>query len=416
MAKTVLSGIKPSGIPTLGNYIGAISHWVELQSKYPQALFPIVDLHAITVPQDPKVLREQTYLVAALLLAAGIDPKRSIVFLQSHVSAHSELAWLLTTVTTMGQLNRMTQYKDKAGLASYFQRLEVEIPPKTQALLASINTIGSNANQMQQFIDTASSLGLPLSAEQHLKLSSMKDSIKDNLIAARKNVATLAVEIIGVREKIDSQQSSTGVGLFEYPVLMAADILLYQTAVVPVGEDQKQHVELARDIAERFNKRFGKTFVIPEPVMRKEGARIMDLLDPTKKMSKSADDKGCILLTDTADIIRKKIMRAVTDSGSTIVFDPSRKGLYNLLTIYRILSNQTEAKIEQHFKNSGYGDLKLELAELIIHKLAPIQTKVAKYHKDKKTLDKIILAGDKKATKIANQTLAEVKQKIGLVV
>lgn len=329
MSKTVLSGIKPSGIPQLGNYVGAISYWLELQNKYDCAIFPIADLHSLTPPQDPKALTHQTYLTAAIILASGINPKRSIVFVQSHVPAHSELMWLLTTVATMGELNRMTQYKDKVQ--------------------KSKNTDG------------------------------------------------------------------IGVGLFNYPLLMAADIFLYGANVVPVGDDQKQHVELARDLAERFNKRFGKTFVVPEPILRKEGARIMDLLDPTKKMSKSDNDSGCILLTDTPDIIRKKIMRAVTDSGTDIKFDPTRKGLHNLLTIYRVLSGKTESVIEKHFRGRGYGELKRELAELIITQLSPIQKEISRYMKNKKLLDRILKDGAKRADKIAKETLAKAKRKIGLV-
>jgi tryptophanyl-tRNA synthetase len=329
MSKTVLSGIKPSGIPHLGNYVGAISYWAELQSKYDHAIFPVVDLHAITVPQDPKVLAHQTYMTAAIVLASGIDPRRSIVFVQSHVPAHSELMWLLTTISTMGELNRMTQYKDK------------------------------------------------------VQKSKSTDGI--------------------------------GAGLFNYPILMAADIFLYQANIVPVGEDQKQHVELARNLAERFNKRFGKTFVVPEPLLRKEGAKVMDLLDPTKKMSKSDNDSGCILLTDSADTIRKKIMRAVTDSGTSIKFDPARKGLHNLLTIYEVLSGKTDSQIEKHFSGKGYRELKRELADLIIAKLSPIQKQISHYMKNKKLLDRILKDGAKRAEKIADQTLREAKQRMGLV-
>lgn len=329
MKKIVLSGIKPSGIPTLGNYIGALTQWVELQKKYPVALFPVVDLHAITVPQEPKTLMRQTYLLTAFLLAAGINPKKSLVFLQSQVPAHSELSWLLTTIATMGELGRMTQYKEK------------------------------------------------------IQKAKSSDSI--------------------------------GAGLFNYPILMAADILLYQANVVPIGEDQKQHVELARNLAERFNHRFGKTFVVPEPLLRREGGRIMDLLDPTKKMSKSDNDSGCILLTDSADTIRKKIMRAVTDSGHDIKFDPDRKGLHNLLTIYKVLSGKTEAQIEKHFKSKGYGELKRELSELVITKLSPIQKKINHYTKNKKLLDRILKDGAKRAEKIAAKTLILAKRKIGLI-
>ena len=328
--QTVLSGIKPSGIPTLGNYIGAVSQWVDLQNKYSQALFPIVDLHAITTPQDPKTLRENTYLMTALLLASGIDPKRCLIFVQSQVAAHAELGWIMTTQTNMGELSRMTQYKDK----------------------------------LHKLPDT----------------------------------------------------SSVGAGLFAYPALMAADILLYGTNVVPVGEDQKQHVELTRDLAERFNKRHGKTFVVPKPLIRQSGARIMDLQDPAKKMSKSDEsDKGYILITDSPEAIRKKIMSATTDSHTAIEFDPSRTGLYNLLTIYKILSGKTESQIEKHFTGKGYGAFKSELAELIIDTLSPIRQKIEKLLKDKPALDRILAQGAKRATALATPTLVKVKSKIGFV-
>lgn len=329
MKKTILSGIKPSGIPHLGNYLGAIIRWKENQDKY-NNLFFIADLHAITVPQNPKELKNNTYLTASILLAAGIDHKKSIIFIQSHVPAHSELAWLLITIAKMGELFRMTQFKDQTNKAE--------------------------------------------------------------------------------------NKESIGLGLFSYPVLMTGDILLYQADVIPVGEDQKQHVELVRDLAQRFNHRYGKTFVIPEPVIKKEGARIMSLDDPDKKMSKSdKNNKSYILITDKPEIIRKKIMRAVTDSGKTIKFDTKRKGLYNLLIIYKIFSGKTESQIEKYFKNKGYGDFKKELADLVITKLSPIQAKISYYMKNKKLLDKILADGARKANKIANKTLAEARQKIGLV-
>jgi tryptophanyl-tRNA synthetase len=329
MAKKIaLSGIQPSGVIHLGNYLGAISQWVKSQKDY-QNIFSIVDLHAITVPQDPTTLRQKTYEMLAIYLASGIDPRRSIIFVQSHVPAHTELAWILNTVTTMGELNRMTQFKDKAG----------------------------------------------------------------------------------------SKQDSVSVGLFDYPVLMAADILLYDADFVPVGEDQKQHVELARDIAGRFNNRFGKTFVIPEPVIRKTGARIMGLDNPENKMSKSAESEyNYIALTDQPEIIRKKIMKAVTDSGTTVLFDKNRKGLYNLLTIYQILSGKTEAQIEKQYTGKGFGVVKADLADLIINHLSPIQKKIAIYMKDTKKLDKILADGAKRAEKIANKKLSKVKKKVGFVV
>lgn len=326
--QTVLSGIKPSGIPTLGNYIGAISKWVELQAQYTTPIFFIPDLHALTVPQDPKELTQQIYTATALLLAAGINPKKSIIFAQSHIPAHAELGWLLTTQTTMGELARMTQFKDKA----------------------------------------------------------------------------------------QTNRDSISAGLFTYPSLMAADILLYNTHVVPTGEDQKQHVELARDLAERFNKRYGKTFVVPQPIIPKVGARIMSLDDPTQKMSKSNDrEKSYILITDDPATIRKKIMSATTDSGSTIQFDSSRAGLYNLLTIYKVLSGKTEKQIEKHFAGAGYGTFKAELAELIIDALAPIQTQMKKYLSNKKLLDKVLADGAKRATKLAAPTLRLAKSRLGLV-
>lgn len=327
--KVVLSGIKPSGIPTLGNYVGAISKWVDLQESY-QNFFFIADLHTITIPQNPKALKYNSYLTAAVLLASGIDPKKSPIFIQSHVPAHSELAWILNTLATMGELSRMTQFKDAVS---------------------------------------------------------------------------------------KTNNSSIGAGLFTYPTLMAADIFLYNVNLVPVGDDQKQHVELARNLAQRFNKRFGSTFVVPQPLIRENGARIMDLQNPDKKMSKSADgDKGYILFTDTPEIIRKKIMGAVTDSGSTIKFDTKRKGLYNLLTIYQVLSGKSEKQIEKKFKGQGFGVFKADLADLIINHLEPIQKKITVYMKNTKKLDKILADGAARATKIANKKMLEVKKKVGFVI
>ena len=325
--KRAFSGIQPSGIIHICNYLGAILPWVEIQTKY-ESIFCVVDLHAITVPQNPKELTESTYLTTAIYLACGIDPKKSIIFIQSQIPAHSELTWLLNTVAHMGELSRMTQFKDK--------------------------------------------------------------SQKGNA-------------------------ENTSVGLFDYPVLMASDILLYQAGVVPVGEDQKQHVELARNLAERFNNRFGKTFVIPEPVIGKTGARVMALDNPERKMSKSDPAGSYVALTDSPEIIRKKIMRAVTDSGATIKFDTKRKGLFNLLTIYQMLSGKTESQIEKHFASKGYGDFKKELAELVVTSLTPIQKKIDYYMKNRRLLDRILKTGAIKASRIANPTLAEVKQKIGLI-
>jgi tryptophanyl-tRNA synthetase len=326
--KIAFSGIQPSGIVHIGNYLGAIKNWVEIQKEY-DSLFCVVDLHAITVPQDPKKLTENTYKMIAIMLAAGIDPKKSIIFVQSHISAHSELTWILNSIAHMGELNRMTQFKEKS----------------------------------EKF-------------------------------------------------KFDS----ASVGLFDYPVLMASDILLYNTDIVPVGEDQKQHVELTRDLANRFNAHFGNTFKIPNPIIRKEGARIMGLDNPEKKMSKSAESEyNYIALTDSREIIKKKISRAVTDSETSIVFDEKRRGLFNLLTIYQLFSDKKETEIEKHFSLKGYGDLKKELAEILSEKLTPFQREYNKLIADKKYLLDVANEGAKKAAPIAEKKLKEIKEKIGFV-
>ncbi len=329
--KRVFSGIQPSGIIHIGNYFGAITQWVKMQDDF-DAIFSIVDLHAITVPQDPKKLKENTYKLTAILLACGIDPKKAPLFIQSRISAHAELTWILNTIATIGELERMTQYKEK---------------------------IQNSKFKIQNF---------------------------------------------------------SSVGLFDYPVLMAADILLYNTDVVPVGEDQKQHVELCRTLAKRFNNRFGQTFKVPQIQLRKEAARIMGLDNPKKKMSKSAESSyNYIALADSPDDIKRKIMKAQTDSGKEIKFDENRQGLYNLLMIYKLFSEKTEDEIEKKFSGRGYGDLKKELAELIIEKLKPIQIKYQKLITDKSHLDSILSSGADKVCPIAQKTLKDVKSKIGLI-
>lgn len=327
--KRIFSGIKPSGVIHLGNYLGAIKQWIDLQNDY-ECIFSIVDMHAITVPQDAKQLKENSYNLIATYLACGIDPKISPIFIQSQVSAHAELGWILNCFSYMGALSRMTQFKDKSARYG--------------------------------------------------------------------------------NEKIS-------VGLFDYPVLMAADILLYQANLVPVGEDQKQHVEFTRDLVQRFNHNFGGTFVMPEVFIRKESARIMGLDNPEKKMEKSAaSENNYIALTDSAEIIRKKISRAVTDSGKDIIFDQKRAGLYNLLTIYQLFSGDTPEIIEKKFAGRGYGDFKKDLAELLIAKLSPIQEKYQKLINDKSYLDQVLKEGREKVTPIAEQTLQDVKKKIGFIV
>src|SRR5256712_5172788 len=289
MRKRIFSGAQPTGNVHLGNYLGALRNWVALQRDY-ESFFCIVNLHAITLPQDAKVLAAKTRELARIYLAVGIDPNVSTVFVQSDVAAHAELTWLLNCIARMPELERMTQFKDKAR----------------------------------------------------------------------------------------KQEENVGVGLFDYPVLMAADILLYQTDLVPVGEDQKQHLELTRDIAIRFNRDYGQTFVVPDPFIPKVGARIMSLTDPAKKMSKSDEESeaGCIMLMDDEDAVRRKFKRAVTDSGTEIRFDESRPAINNLLTIYHLLTGKDNAEIEAHFAGKGYAQLKQDLADVTVEFLKPFQQRV----------------------------------------
>lgn len=324
--KRIFSGAQPTGNVHLGNYLGALRNWVTLQRDY-ESFFCIVNLHAITAPQDPKMVAAKTRELARIYLAVGIDPNVSTVFVQSDVPAHAELTWLLNCVARVPELERMTQYKDKV----------------------------------------------------------------------RKN------------------EENVSVGVFDYPVLMAADILLYQTDLVPVGEDQKQHLELTRDIAIRFNRDYGQTFVVPDPFIPKVGARIMSLADPAKKMSKSDEESeaGCVMLMDDDDAIRRKFKRAVTDSGTEIKFDQSRPAINNLLTIYHLLTNKTPAEIEEHFTSKGYAALKQELADVCIEFLKPIQERVRSIDDDK--LDQILEQGAERAEAIAQLTLNHAKKGLGLI-
>jgi tryptophanyl-tRNA synthetase len=326
MKKRVFSGIQPTGEIHIGNYLGATKHWAAKQDSYDN-IFCIVDLHAITIQQDPKVLKAKIREATGLLLGAGIDPRKSIVFIQSHISAHSELAWILNCFIPMGWMQRMTQYKEKSA---------------------------------------------------------------------------------GHKEQVS-------VGLFDYPALMAADILLYRTDVVPVGEDQKQHVELARDAAQRFNNFYGDVFTLPEPLMPDVGARIMGLDDPTKKMSKSEENTNhAIALLDPPDVISGKIMRATTDSLKEIRFDESRPGINNLLTIYRVFTGQSQKEIESKFAGKGYRDLKKALAEVVIEGLRPIQERYKALTAEPGHIDNILKEGADKARPLAEKMLAEVKKKVGL--
>ena len=324
--KRIFSGAQPTGNVHLGNYLGALRNWVALQHDY-ESFFCIVNLHAITVPQDPKVLAAKTRELGRIYLAVGIDPNVSTVFVQSDVAEHTELTWLLNGVARMGELERMTQFKDKA-----------------------------------------------------LK-----------------------------------QEESLSVGYFDYPVLMASDILLYQTDLVPVGEDQKQHLELTRDLAIRFNRDYGQTFAVPDPFIPKVGARIMSLADPTRKMSKSDEESeaGCIMLLDSEDAVRRKFKRAVTDSGTEIRFDETRPAINNLLTIYHLLTGKTQPEIEDHFRGQGYAALKQDLADVCIDFLRPIQERVRGIDDDK--LNQILEQGAERAEAIARVTLKQAKTNMGLI-
>lgn len=323
--KTILSGIQPSGVITLGNYIGAMRQFVELQHEY-NCYFCIVDQHAITVPQDPKELRQNIRRLAALYLAVGIDPAKATLFIQSEVPAHAQAGWIFQCLAYIGELERMTQFKDKSA-----------------------------------------------------------------------------------------GKEAVSAGLLTYPPLMAADILLYNTDIVPVGEDQKQHIELTRDLAERFNKRYGDIFTIPEARIPKIGARIMSLADPTKKMSKSdPNQKSYITLLDDAKTIEKKIKSAVTDSEGTIRYDKENKpGVTNLLNIYSILANKSIEQLEQEYAGKGYGQFKADLAQVIIDTLTPIQDKY--YHlMESTTLDDVLDEGAEKANRVANAMLKKMEDALGL--
>ena len=321
----IFSGIQPSGMLTLGNYIGALGNFAKLQDDY-DCIYSIVDMHAITVRQDPAALRRRCLELAALYIASGIDPKKSLIYCQSHVSGHAELAWILNCYTYMGELNRMTQYKDKAA----------------------------------------------------------------------------------------KHAENINAGLFTYPVLMAADILLYQTDLVPIGADQKQHLELARDIAQRFNGVYGDVFKVPEPYIPKIGARVMSLQEPTRKMSKSDPEETFISLVDDPDAIRRKLKRAVTDSDAEIRYDPENKpGVSNLLSIMSALGAGTIEQLEQEMAGQGYGALKTRAADVVIEALAPMQAEYKRLIADKAYLQGVLDENAKTASYLATKTLRKVQKKVG---
>lgn len=325
--KKILSCIQPSGIPTLGNYLGALKNWKKLADEFDGA-FAVADLHAITVRQEPAKLRKQTSEVLALLLAIGLDPEKTIIFIQSHVPQHSQLAWVLNCYTQFGEMNRMTQFKDKSI----------------------------------------------------------------------------------------SHADNVNVGLFSYPVLMAADILLYQADLVPVGADQKQHLEIARDIACRFNGIYGNVFTIPDAYIGKNGARVMSLTEPTKKMSKSdPNPKGFISVFDTPDVILKKFKSAVTDSEACVKYADGKDGVNNLIGIYSCCTGKTFEEIEKEFDGKGYGDFKVAVAEAVIEELRPVQEEYNRIINDKAYLKQVASIGAEKASRIADRTYQKVMKKVGFL-
>lgn len=326
--KRIFSGVQPSGNLTIGNYLGAIRNWIPLQDEY-DCMYCIVDLHTLTVRQDPKELRQRSLSVLALYIACGLDPEKNVLFLQSHVSAHAELAWILNCYTYIGELNRMTQFKEKS--------------------------------------------------QKH----------QDNINA----------------------------GLFTYPVLMAADILLYQTDLVPVGQDQKQHLEITRDIAERFNGVYGDVFTVPEVYLPKVGAKIMSLQEPSSKMSKSDENENnYVLIMDSPDVILRKFKRAVTDSEREIRYDVENKpGISNLMSIYSSVTDKSFAAIEAEFEGKSYGDFKVAVGEAVVDKLKPVQDRYNELMSNKDYLQEVLKNGAEQANKLAYRTLGKVYKKIGLL-
>jgi tryptophanyl-tRNA synthetase len=394
--KRVFSGIQPTGNLHLGNYLGAILNWVRGQDDKDN-IFCIVDLHAITVPQDPKDLQKRIIETAKIYLAAGIDPKKSDIFVQSSRPEHSELTWILNNFINNGVLTRMTQFKEKANLD--FEGFE-------NSLKDTIKTLTQTEETKKVMEGTNTKI---IAAKDINALNSYTEKIQ---IESAKVAFEAALKFY---QQEMSRFQKSGVGLFDYPVLMAADILLYDTSEVPVGDDQKQHVEICRDVAEKVNKRYKeKVFVIPEPIINKESARIMSLTDPTAKMSKSDENDGSrINITDTPDAIRKKFARAVTDSGSEIKFDVVKKpGISNLLNILSSITQKSTSELEKEYASKNYGQFKADVAEAVINLFEPIQQKMAGLND--KEVTKILEDGAKKVAPTARETLERVQKTVGL--
>jgi tryptophanyl-tRNA synthetase len=376
MKTRVFSGMQPSGNLHIGNYLGALKNWVRIQSDY-ECIFCIVDLHAITLYQDPVELRAKIREIAALYLAAGIDPDQCSIMVQSSVPAHAELAWMLTCVTPVGWLERMTQYKAKA---------------------AKLRAAEETVRQSHRPPPEAAERAYP---GPHPPLEDAYGPASDRPYE-------------GV-PPANYQAPSVGDGILQYPVLMAADILLYQAGIVPVGEDQAQHLELTRDIAQRFNSLYGETFVLPGTSLPSVGARIMGLDDPTQKMSKSADGANhAVALLDPPEKVRKTIMRATTDSNPAVDFDTAGPGVLNLLSIYQAFSGATDHQMKARFTGMRYGELKKEVAEMVISHLEPFQRRYREITADPAYLSGILHAGAERVAPIANRTVQLVKERMGL--
>ena len=359
MKARVLSGIQPTGSPHIGNYLGALKNWAAIQYDY-ESIYCIVDLHAVTVYQDPKELRAKIKELAGMLLAIGIDPKHSSLVVQSAIPQHAELAWMLTCVTPIGWLRRMTQFKAKSVEQKIQEKLRQDVPG-----LAALG--GDVVPEIANAIDLAAGL------------------------------------------------DSTGDGLLQYPVLMAADILLYQANIVPVGGDQKQHLELARDIAQRFNSLYGETFTMPATKLPSVGARIMGLDDPEKKMSKSTAGSGhAVSLLDPPATIRKKIMRATTDSEPAVSWENAGAGVRNLLTIYQAFTGWSDENARAHFEGMRYGDLKKQVAEAVVAALEPIQKRYHEIMAEPGFVARVLANGAERVTPLADDTVNKAKQAMGL--
>jgi tryptophanyl-tRNA synthetase len=414
----VFSGVQPTGNLHLGNYLGAIKNWVKLQQEH-RSIFCIVDLHAITVPQDPAHLRDATYQTLATYLACGIDAKENILFAQSSVPGHSELAWILGCHTPLGWLERMTQFKEKAGIRSLLKDINAKlmeikrlVNADTALMDVHVKFMREKLDQIKECLGSDRANSLIKEAEEQQKKHDAKE------VDLRGQIIEKFMDLHDELKELDNKRHQADLGLYSYPVLMAADILLYKATHVPVGEDQKQHLELARDIAGAFNRAYQQEYLfpLPEPLILGEGTRVMSLRDGTKKMSKSDEsDYSRINLTDDADAIAQKFKKAKSDATMGFETLEGRPEAVNLLTIYAALAETSMKAAQERFMQSGFAALKKELAEVAAEKLGPISAEIKRLMGDKAYLGDILKQGAGKANAIAEGTLREVKALIGFV-